>query len=261
MPRFQVADLCTVTPAELEGLWHHEAQWWREHLLWDISHPLEALRRVIGRRGVPGKAVRVGTQTVGYTYYVISESLGSFLVLLWPRLEHPRSRGTLLQATIDAIRQRGVRRIESPCVSMALSLAGAGVRAYGIARPPGALSCASNSRVPTPQWSLSLVQLEPWRRCMSTKRSHYAGSVPDHSRCGTQHALSYGRGLQRSGQPAAAGWLRTARRRGVSVRTLSRTGYWLCRGDRNCPRRKLAQVAVLPAYQRQGVGRMLVTTA
>ena len=76
MPKSQVVDLCTVTPAELEGLWHHEEQWWREHLLWDISHPLEVLRRVIGRRGVPGKAVRVGTQTVGYTYYVISGSLG-----------------------------------------------------------------------------------------------------------------------------------------------------------------------------------------
>src|SRR6266480_3461714 len=65
MPQSQVVDLSTVTPAELEGLWHHEEQWWREHLLWDISHPLEALRRVIGRRGVLGKAVRVGTQTVG----------------------------------------------------------------------------------------------------------------------------------------------------------------------------------------------------
>ena len=30
IPRFQVVDLCTVTPAELEGLWHHEEQWWRE---------------------------------------------------------------------------------------------------------------------------------------------------------------------------------------------------------------------------------------
>src|SRR5262249_9458536 len=35
IPRFQVVDLYTVTPAELEGLWHYEAQWWREHLLWD----------------------------------------------------------------------------------------------------------------------------------------------------------------------------------------------------------------------------------
>ena len=76
IPKSQVVDLYTVAPTELEDLWHHEAQWWREHLLWDISHPLEVLRRVIGRRGVPGKAVRVGTQTVGYTYYVISGSLG-----------------------------------------------------------------------------------------------------------------------------------------------------------------------------------------
>src|SRR5919106_761984 len=76
IPKPQVVDLGTVMPSELEDIWQCEKQWWREHLLWDISHPLEALRRVIERRGVPGKAVRVGTQTVGYAYYVIAGSLG-----------------------------------------------------------------------------------------------------------------------------------------------------------------------------------------
>ena len=120
LPQAQVVDLCTVTPAELEDLWHHEAQWWRTHLLWDISRPLEVLRRVIGRRGVPGKAVQVGPQTVGYTYYVISGGLGvlSGLVVA-PAWNIAEVGEGLLQATVDAMRQRGVQRIESPCVSMA----------------------------------------------------------------------------------------------------------------------------------------------
>src|SRR5205823_4492260 len=118
--RPQVVDLRTVTASDLERLWHHEGQWWREHLLWDISDPLAALRRVVERQGVPGKAVRVGTQIVGYAYYVISGDLGvlSGLVVL-PAWDIPEVGESLLQATVDAIRQQGVRRIESPGVSMA----------------------------------------------------------------------------------------------------------------------------------------------
>ena len=119
MPQPQVIDLGSVTPSELEGIWHYEEHWWREHLLWDISHPLAALRRVIERRGVLGKVVRVGTQTVGYAYYVITGNLGilSGLVVA-PAWNTPEVGGSLLRTTVDAMRQRGVRRIESPCVSL-----------------------------------------------------------------------------------------------------------------------------------------------
>jgi hypothetical protein len=164
MPRFQIVDLYTVTPAEPEEIWHHEEHWWREHLLWDISHALEALRRVIGRRSVPGKAVRVGTQTVGYTYYVISGSLGVLAGLVMaPAWNIPEVGESLLQATVDAIRQRGVRRIESPCMSMASPwlvpvCERAGLQAawrtflrVELAGPHAAVQ------------SPALVQLEPWR--------------------------------------------------------------------------------------------------
>src|SRR5262245_8177055 len=76
LPRSHIVDLSTVGPTELEGLWQCEGQWWRERLLWDISDTLAALRRVVARRGVLGKVVRVGTQTVGYAYYVVTEHLG-----------------------------------------------------------------------------------------------------------------------------------------------------------------------------------------
>jgi ribosomal protein S18 acetylase RimI-like enzyme len=262
MPMSQVVDLCTVTPAELEGLWHHEEQWWREYLLWDISHPLEVLRRVIGRRGVPGKAVRVGTQTVGYTYYVISGSLGvlSGLVVA-PAWNIPEVGESLLHATIDAIRQRGVRRIESPCVSMASPwlvpvCERAGLQAAWRAFLRVELACAHAS-VPSPV----LFQLEPWRQM----HVHEAAAIMQAAYQTTvdvelnmlyrtvEGCSSILDNLQQQGGcgPLVAEASVFARYRGQGIGFVVVTEIAPRQGH-------LAQVAVLPAYQRQGVGRMLV---
>jgi ribosomal protein S18 acetylase RimI-like enzyme len=262
MPMSQVVDLCTVTPAELEGLWHHEEQWWREYLLWDISHPLEVLRRVIGRRGVPGKAVRVGTQTVGYTYYVISGSLGvlSGLVVA-PAWNIPEVGESLLHATIDAIRQRGVRRIESPCVSMASPwlvpvCERAGLQAAWRAFLRVELACAHAS-VPSP----ALFQLEPWRQmhvheAAAIMQAAYQTTVDVELNMlyrtveGCSSVLD---NLQQQGGcgPLVAEASVFARYRGQGIGFVVVTEIAPRQGH-------LAQVAVLPAYQRQGVGRMLV---
>jgi ribosomal protein S18 acetylase RimI-like enzyme len=262
MPMSQVVDLCTVTPAELEGLWHHEEQWWREYLLWDISHPLEVLRRVIGRRGVPGKAVRVGTQTVGYTYYVISGSLGvlSGLVVA-PAWNIPEVGESLLHATIDAIRQRGVRRIESPCVSMASPwlvpvCERAGLQAAWRAFLRVELACAHAS-VPSPV----LFQLEPWRQmhvheAAAIMQAAYQTTVDVELNMlyrtveGCSSVLD---NLQQQGGcgPLVAEASVFARYRGQGIGFVVVTEIAPRQGH-------LAQVAVLPAYQRQGVGRMLV---
>jgi ribosomal protein S18 acetylase RimI-like enzyme len=261
IPRFQVVDLYTVTPAELEGLWHHEAQWWREHLLWDISPPLAALRRVIGRRGVPGKAVRVGTQTVGYTYYVISGSLGvlSGLVVA-PAWNIPEVGESLLQATIDAIRQRGVRRIESPCVSVAspwlvpvCERAGlqATWRAFLRVELAGAHASAPSS---------AFVQLEPWREmyvheAAAIMQAAYQTTVDVELNMlyrtveGCSSVLD--NLLQGGCGPLVAEASVFARYRGQGIGFVVVTEIAPQQGH-------LAQVAVLPAYQRQGVGRMLV---
>jgi ribosomal protein S18 acetylase RimI-like enzyme len=262
MPKSQIVDLCTVTPAELEGLWHHEEQWWREYLLWDISHPLEVLRRVIGRRGVPGKAVRVGTQTVGYTYYVISGSLGvlSGLVVA-PAWNIPEIGESLLHATIDAIRQRGVRRIESPCVSMASPwlvpvCERAGLQAAWRAFLRVELACAHAS-VPSP----ALFQLEPWRQmhvheAAAIMQAAYQTTVDVELNMlyrtveGCSSVLD---NLQQQGGcgPLVAEASVFARDRGQGIGFVVVTEIAPRQGH-------LAQVAVLPAYQRQGVGRMLV---
>jgi len=61
---------------ELDDLWQYEVRLWHDRLLWDVSGAFAALRRIVGRGGLPGKAVRVHDRTVGYTYYGIDGHLG-----------------------------------------------------------------------------------------------------------------------------------------------------------------------------------------
>jgi len=262
MPQSQVVDLCTVTPAELEGLWHYEAQWWRERLFWDISHPLEVLRRVIGRRGVSGKAVRVGTQTVGYSYYVISGSLGVLSgLVVTPAWDIPAVGESLLQATVDAIRQRGVRRIESPCVSMASPwllpvCERAGLQAAWRAFLRVELA-GDHASVQSP----SMVYLESWRdmhvhEAAAIMQAAYQTTVDVELNMlyrtveGCHSILE--NLLQQGGcGPLVAEASVFARYRGQGIGFVVVTEIAPGQGH-------LAQIAVLPAYQRQGVGRMLV---
>ena len=249
-------------PCRTGGLWHHEAQWWREHLLWDISHPLATLRRVIGRRGVPGKAVRVGTQTVGYTYYVITGNLGvlSGLVVA-PAWNTPEVGGSLLQATLDAIRQRGVRRIESPCVSMASPWLVPVCERAGLQAAWRAFLRVELARVHTSVPSPALIQLESWREmhvheAAAIMQAAYQETVDVELNMlyrtveGCRSILD---NLQQQGGcgPLVAEASVFARSRGQGIGFIVVTEIAPRQGH-------LAQVAVLPAYQRQGVGRMLV---
>ena len=261
LPQSQVVDLRTVTPAELEGLWRHEAQWWREHLLWDIAQPLEALRRVIGRRGVPGKAVRIGTQTVGYTYYVISGSLGvlSGLVVA-PAWNIPEVGESLLQATVEAMRQRGVRRIESSCVSMASPWLVPVCERAGLQAAWRAFLRVELAGAHTSVQSPALVQLEAWRAMhvheAAIMQAAYQTTVDvelnmlyrtvEGCRSVLDNLL-----LQGGCGPLVAEASVFARSRGQGIGFVVVTEIAPQQGH-------LTQVAVLPAYQGQGVGRMLV---
>ena len=262
IPRFQVVDLCTVTPAELEGLWHHEAQWWREHLLWDISHPLETLRRVIGRRGVPGKAVRVGAQTVGYTYYVISGSLGVLAgLVVTPSWNIPEIGESLLQATVDAIRQRGVRRIECPCVSMAAPWLVPMCERTGLQSAWRTFLRVELARAHTSVQSPALIQLEPWREthvheAAAIMQAAYQTTVDVELNMLYRTVEGCSNVLDNLLQQGGCGSLVAeasmfARSRGQGIGFVVVTEIAPRQGH-------LAQVAVLPAYQRQGVGRLLV---
>lgn len=262
IPNMRVVDLCTVKPAELDGLWQHEARWWREQLLWDIADTLAALRRVMERGGVPGKAVRVGTQTVGYAYYGIAGRLGVIAgPVVSPEWRRPVVGETLLRETIDALRRQGVCRIESQGVAiddswLTPAFERAGFRTYRreflrFALPP--LSAPS---------ALAPVLLEPWRgghlpEAAAIMQAAYDGSVDveinaryrtvEGCRAVLEQLLNQGG----CGRPVAAASV-LARQRGqgigfvVITETAPRQGH-------------LAQVAVLPEYQRRGVGRLLLS--
>lgn len=119
LPRPQVVDLVTVKPAELEGLWQDEVRWWRERLRWDISPVFAAFRGALERAGVRGKAVRVGSRTVGYTTYSILHGrlgvlTGYALLPDWNRADVGEP---LLLEAIDDLRRQGVRRIETQFIA------------------------------------------------------------------------------------------------------------------------------------------------
>jgi ribosomal protein S18 acetylase RimI-like enzyme len=115
----QVVDLRTVTPTELDALWQHEIRFWRERLLWDISGTCAALRRLVERGSLPGKAVRVGDRTVGYTYYGVAERLALMcsLVVL-PDWSHTNVVEALVQESVGQIKRQGVNRIEGQFLSI-----------------------------------------------------------------------------------------------------------------------------------------------
>jgi ribosomal protein S18 acetylase RimI-like enzyme len=263
MPRPQVVDLGTVIPTELEGLWRCEEQWWREQLLWDISAPLAALRRVIERRGVPGQVVRVGTQTVVYAYYVISGDLGILSgLMVVPEWDTMEVGWSLLQATMDAIRRQGVRRIESPGISMASPWLVPVCERAGFQTSWRAFLRVDLHRLtqaPTP--NPPLVQLEPWQGTLL----HEAAAIMQEAYWATVdvelnmlYRTAEGCGLildnllQQGGcGPLVAEASAFARHRGQGIGFVVVTEIAPQQGH-------LAQVAVLPAYQRQGVGRLLV---
>ncbi len=262
MPRPQVVDLDTVLPSELEELWRCEEQWWRERLLWDISDPLAALRRVVERQGVPGKAVRVGPQTVGYAYYVISGDLGviSGLVVI-PAWDTPEVGGSLLQATVDAIRQQGVRRIESPCVSMASPWLVPVYEGAGFQTSWRAFLRVDLPQAQAPVRGPTLVQLEPWRgthlrEAAAIMQAAYHATVDVELnmlyRTVEGCSIVLENLLHQGGcGPLVAAASAFARHRGQGIGFVVVTEIAPRQGH-------LAQVAVLPAYQRQGVGRLLV---
>ena len=249
-------------PSELEGIWRCEEQWWRERLLWDISDPLAALRRVVERQGVPGKAVRVGTQTVGYAYYVISGDLGvlSGLVVL-PAWDTPEVGGSLLQATVDAIRQQGVRRIESSCVSMASPWLVPVCERAGLQTSWREFLRLDLPRAQAPGRAPTRVQLEPWRgthlrEAAAIMQAAYHATVDVELnmlyRTAEGCSIVLENLLHQGGcGPLVAEASAFVRHRGQGIGFVVVTEIAPRQGH-------LAQVAVLPAYQRQGVGRLLV---
>jgi ribosomal protein S18 acetylase RimI-like enzyme len=258
----QVVDLCTVKPAELEDLWQHEIRWWRDRLLWDVSDAFGALRRLVARGGLPGKAVRVNARTVGYACYGITERLGvisGFVVSSECSGAHVGER--LLQQSVDEIRRQGVARIESQfiagdCPWLVPAFVHAGFRPYwreflrlDVRPPRGAMR-------PVP-----MVSLEPWQGshlgdAAAILQAAYDGGVEAeiHARyrstAGCEMVLE---NILHQGScgPLVAEASAMARHRGRGIGFVMVTEVAPRQGH-------LPQVAVLPEYQRRGIGQWLL---
>lgn len=262
VPGLHVVDLRTITPVALESLWQREAHWWREHLRWDIADAQAALRRVVERGGVPGKAIQVGAQMAGYAYYVIAGRLGvlaGFSVA--PEWSIPEVGRPLLQATLDAIRQHGVPRIESQCIPIDCPWLSAALEPQGFQPYWREVLRLDLQPMPAPVPPRDHMHLEPWqgthlREAAAIMQAAYAKS-PDADmntfyrtvegcRLVLDHLLNQGGG----GRPVtAASALVRHRGQGIGCIVITETALH---------QSHLVQVAVLPAYQRHGVGRWLL---
>jgi ribosomal protein S18 acetylase RimI-like enzyme len=261
-PRPRVVDLGNVPPAALEGLWQHQAGWWRARLLWDISDALAALRRVVERRGVPGKAVQIGSQTVGYTTYMIGGHRGGIADLcVLPEWSHAEVGEPLLQETVAAMRQRGALRIENLGLSMDCPWLIPAFEQEGFQTYWRAFLRIELHQAPALPPSPPLVYLEPWQShqtcaAAAIMQAAYAGSVDAEMNAlyrtveGCHLVLDnlLNQGGCGSLVPGASALVH---HRGQGIGFIVVTEI--------APRQShLVQVVVLPAYQRRGVGQFLL---
>jgi ribosomal protein S18 acetylase RimI-like enzyme len=257
-----VVDLQTVLPAELEELWQREEQLWRERLFWDVSDRIAMLRRVFARRGVQGVALRIGRRTVGYAYYVISGRLGVLAGLdLAPDGAAVHAGPTLLYAAMQALRQHDVTRIESPSVSFDSTWLTTAFEAEGFRTYWREFLRLHLNAPPKPLGVLPNMRLEPLQRTHLSEAAEimhaaYEGGVDAEMSLlyrtvgGCRLVLDHILHQPNSGVPInqASAFVRHG---GQGVGFIVITEIARQQGH-------LAQVVVLPAYQRQGVAQWLV---
>ncbi len=274
----QVVDLSTVKSAELAGLWKCEEQSWRERLFWDISDTLHRLQRVVERGDLPGKALRLGARTIGYAYYTISGHVGVISNFVISPGCGAAEAELLLHETVSKIRRTGVSRIESPFVSIDQPwliplFEREGFGTYWRKFLRRLLHAAPDQNFhpyPLPQDTLSRradaprVYLEPWRgsdlgEAASIMLAAYDGGIDAeiNAQYWTHHGCEQVLGdiLNQGacGIPVVEATA-IARHRGRSIGFIILTEI----AHRQA---HLPQVAVLPEYQHQGVGRLVLKNA
>ena len=116
--RFELVDLSKVGAAELDVFWRQEIQHWNEQLLWDVSGAISLRRRTAERGALRGKALREDGRTIGYAYYFIEGSRGFLSGLALASGEDRTEVITaLLKSVVQDMRFSGVKRVETQFVS------------------------------------------------------------------------------------------------------------------------------------------------
>jgi ribosomal protein S18 acetylase RimI-like enzyme len=258
----QIVDLSTVKPAELEDLWQYEMGLWRERLLWDVSDSIAMLRRLVERGVLPGKAVRVDDRTVGYVQYGIAGRFGVISTLVVsPDCSATGVGEMLLEHGVEVLRRQGVSRIESQYISfdcpwLAPAFEHAGFCTYwreflrlDVQRSRSAVN------------SSGMVSLEPWGEAdlhgsAAILQAAYHGGIEAEIHARYQTTDGCQDVLENLLYQGSCGGLvakasAMARHRGRSIGFLVVTELAPRQGH-------VAQVAVLPEYQRRGIGQRLL---
>jgi ribosomal protein S18 acetylase RimI-like enzyme len=211
---------------------------------------------------VPGKAVQIGARTVGYAYYVIVGDLGEIAGLhVLPEWSTPEVGKVLVQETVAALHQRGLQHIESACIAIDCPWLPAVFEPQGFQTYWREFLRVDLRHAQAPAPPPAPVHLEPWQSAQAHEvavimQAAYAGSVESTTnalyrsvagcRLVLENILHQG-GCGRFVPAASA----LARHRGQSIGCIIITEI--------APQQShLVQVVVLPAYQRQGVGRLLL---
>lgn len=118
---WDVVDLSSIHPREMEHFWTREVQIWRDRLHWDVSGAISALARAMERGGLQGKAVRIGSFTAAYAYYLIEDNRGVISGLVvsdeLAEVDATEVGKLILGAVMHELRRRGARRVESQVIS------------------------------------------------------------------------------------------------------------------------------------------------
>jgi GNAT superfamily N-acetyltransferase len=287
MSAAHVVDLSIARPAELERLWQREVQLWQERLLWDISDPLYQLQRMMERGTIAGKILRDGTETVSYTCYIVAGNLGVISrLVISPECEAGGAE-TLIRETVGAIRRTGVSRIEGHFISIDSSwlpqlFEQQGFHVYwreflrrqlypaGDQDPHMDQNLQLSQQQSGPEVEKGVkrgadtranVYLEPWRGsnlrgAASIMRVAYKGGVDAEMNAqyqsddGCERVLDDILNQGGCGNPVVeASAIAHHRGSGIGFNIVTQIAH---------RQAHLAQVAVLPEYQHQGVGRLLL---
>lgn len=117
-PELRIVDLDTIRPSELEGFFRRELALWRDRLSWDVSSAVTAFRRALESGGVLGKAIRCGSSTAAYGYFLVESGRGVLTGLaVGPEWRGKDVGPLLVRAMIRELALRGVSRIESQFLS------------------------------------------------------------------------------------------------------------------------------------------------
>jgi ribosomal protein S18 acetylase RimI-like enzyme len=258
-----VVDLCSVPASDLNALWQYELQLWQDRLLWDISAQIAALRRIVRRGAWPGKVVQVAGRTVAYCCYGITGQLGVIAGLtVLPDWSHTEIGEQLLNSTLQSMQQQGVSRIESRFISVDCPWLGEALEAAGFGMYWREFLRCELHHVDAPEDPSVLVSAPPWQATQLNE----AAAILQAAYLGSLEAEILALYRSVDGCRSVLDQIVNQGSCGVVVPEASLVAHdhrtslgFAMVTEVACRQAHLPQLAVLPAYQGQGIGRALLS--